>query len=203
MALIAGFSPVKVNGTWLGLGGLALQLRVKKECSSGWNGLCRTAGRMRYSHERRLLVLGAEKFQLNWLNCRVSRGWLPVKAEPDSCSAYSPYAHFCGEFCPSGRASGHRGSSVANSLPNPLKYFLKKIIKGMYRAWRGMRNVRNSGDLHANRCQVVVYVTYVSTLIWLWKLRWIISEMTDIETRVNRTVFREMLCALVTVHLGG
>jgi hypothetical protein len=37
------------------------------------------------------------------------------------------------------------------------------------------------------------------------QLRLIIGEITDIlETRVNRTAiaFREMLCALVTVHLG-
>jgi len=63
------------------------------------------------------------KFQLFILQLCQWRGWLPVNAEPDNCSAYRPYAHFCGEFCPSGRASGHRGSSVANSLPNPLKYF--------------------------------------------------------------------------------
>jgi hypothetical protein len=58
-----------------------------------------TAGRIRYSQLRRLLPRGA------------------VKAVPVSCSAYRPWATFCGEFCPTGSAPAT--ASVANSLPKP------------------------------------------------------------------------------------
>ena len=49
-----------------------------------------------------------------------------MKAEPDICSAYNPYGHTCGEFIAAGRAAGHRGSSLANSLPKPVKYLTRK-----------------------------------------------------------------------------
>ena len=59
---------------------------------------------MRYSHERVFSVRGA------------------VNALPESCSAYSPWGHFCGEFCPTGRAFGKRASSELKCDPNPDRY---------------------------------------------------------------------------------
>lgn len=37
---------------------------------------------------------------------------------PESCSAYNPNGHFCGLFCPIGKALGI--ASVENSFPKPL-----------------------------------------------------------------------------------
>ncbi|MCY1232321.1 hypothetical protein D9M69_386470 [compost metagenome] len=54
---------------WLGDGGTWSKRLRKRDCSTSVNGLCIDAGRMRYSHERRLCARGA------------------VKAVPDSCSA--------------------------------------------------------------------------------------------------------------------
>ena len=42
-----------------------------------------------------------------------------VNAEPEICSAYKPYGHFCGEFCPFGSASGQRESSDVKYEPKP------------------------------------------------------------------------------------
>src|SRR5690606_19979356 len=75
----------------------------KRGCARAENGPCTAAGRIRYSQLRRLAARGA------------------VKAVPLSCSAYKPYGHFCGEFRPAGKAPG--SASVANSFPNPLKYW--------------------------------------------------------------------------------
>jgi hypothetical protein len=68
---------------------------------NGSNGRCTAAGRIRYSHARRLWPRGA------------------VNAVPDSCSAYSPYGARCGELRPCGSAPG--SASVANSFPKPLR----------------------------------------------------------------------------------
>ena len=40
-----------------------------------------------------------------------------VKGDPESCSAYSPYGHFCGELRPTGSAPG--SASVSKPLPKP------------------------------------------------------------------------------------
>ncbi|MNS65315.1 hypothetical protein D3C72_984750 [compost metagenome] len=70
--------------------------------SNASNGLCCAPGRMRYSQERRFSLRGA------------------VKAVPESCSAYRPYGHCCGELRPTGSAPGK--ASVAQSLPKPVRY---------------------------------------------------------------------------------
>src|ERR1700744_1100903 len=51
-----------------------------------------------------------------------------VNAVPDNCSAYSPSALCCGEFCPCGNAS--RAASVANSLPKPDMYRSRSGLAG-------------------------------------------------------------------------
>src|ERR1700730_5464506 len=71
-------------------------------CSKRWNGWCVTAGRMRYSQERRFACRGA------------------VNAVPENCSAYNPKGQRCGELRPCGSAPG--SASLANSLPKPLEY---------------------------------------------------------------------------------
>src|SRR5664279_3760143 len=75
-------------------------LRQKPESTFRNRPQCRTVGRIRYSHDRSLLVRGA------------------VNGEPLNCSAYNPYAHRCGEFRPTGSAPGN--ASVSNPLPKPV-----------------------------------------------------------------------------------
>ena len=52
----------------------------------------------------------------------------------------------CGQFLPCGRAPGHRGSSVANSFPNPDIYFSSAILK--YSAREGFLQINSSSQLH-------------------------------------------------------
>src|SRR5690606_22563731 len=70
--------------------------------SNGAKPPCIDAGRIRYSQLRRFCARGA------------------VKAVPEICSAYSPWATRCGEFWPSGSVPGM--ASLANSLPKPVMY---------------------------------------------------------------------------------
>ena len=60
---------------------------------------CATEGTMRYSHERWFVVRGH------------------VNADPENCSAYSPSAQTCGEFCVVGSAPA--SASVRWWLPKP------------------------------------------------------------------------------------
>src|SRR5690606_31047592 len=65
---------------------------------------CMAAGRMRYSQLRRFSLRGA------------------VNAVPLNCSAYNPWAAFCGEFRPTGTVPGT--ASVTNVFPNPAWYYI-------------------------------------------------------------------------------
>ncbi|KAG1080290.1 hypothetical protein G6F35_017632 [Rhizopus arrhizus] len=85
--------------SWFGEAGCAPKSHCSCDCANGVNSPWVTAGRIRYSQLRRLLPRGA------------------VNAVPVSCSAYRPWATFCGEFCPTGSAPAT--ASVANSLPKP------------------------------------------------------------------------------------
>ncbi len=84
---------------WFGDGATSSKRLTIRDCSILTKDSCTAAGRIRYSHERRLCARGA------------------VKAVPESCSAYRPYGARCGEFCPTGSAPG--SASVANSLAKP------------------------------------------------------------------------------------
>src|SRR5690606_26960877 len=88
--------------SWSGVTGPWPKCSWKRGCAYGSNGPCIAAGRMRYSQLRRLAWRGA------------------VNAVPVSCSAYRPWATFCGELRPAGSAPAT--ASVANSLPNPDMY---------------------------------------------------------------------------------